>query len=231
VSSLGKTLYLKPTISGSDSFMTVCLYDYATNTWSEQPKVSGPAYRVSKAGLSYDSANDIVLLVGGQVAWNTRPYTEMWAYHPSENRWEELKPTAPGGKFPTSEVMCTAYNPNDNVFVMSNNNSSTIFAYRYKNTITSTDNFWASSIGNKSGMQIVASPNPFNPAIKISLSGMGNNRVVTYQMISANGKKVAEGTFLNEFSWNASRLPAGLYVVKVSGEKGTVLTKSIALIK
>ncbi|OGJ85740.1 MAG: hypothetical protein A2268_09050 [Candidatus Raymondbacteria bacterium RifOxyA12_full_50_37] len=91
-----------------------------------------------------------------------------------------------------------------------------------------------------SGPEIAASPNPFNPAVVISVGASrnieGNNVSVTPlhvaiytisgRMITDLSKQMVNG----RVSWDASHMPSGLYIVQAH-IRGKVLTKSIILMK
>ncbi|MBL8025107.1 MAG: T9SS type A sorting domain-containing protein, partial [Fibrobacteres bacterium] len=226
VNSIGKMLYLKPTISGTDSFMAVCLYDYTNNQWIEQSRVPGPAYRWCKFGLAYDSINDIVLMVAGQLTWGGKAFSDMWAYHPSENRWEALSPAPIGGKKPTSEILCTVYNPKDNVFVMSCNEIGTLFAYRYKKVNQSAVDKLTSNLKTELGI----SPNPFNPIVRIVMNNASGNLPVDYAIVSSDGRCVLSKSVAGKMVWNATGYPSGVYIVRAKF-RDEILTRRIVLAK
>lgn len=75
-----------------------------------------------------------------------------------------------------------------------------------------------------------AFPNPFNPVLTIRIpENLGAKRM---EIFSVNGRKVARMDVVakERVMWDASRFSAGVYVVRVVGEKGT-MEKRISYIK
>lgn len=107
-------------------------YDPATRRWTDLQPANQPPYRSSKFGLVYDSRNDVVILLGGSVSWNTDWWNDLWVYLPNENRWERQQPTVlDGGSSPAfTDNMPAGYDPRSNAVIFTDNNEP--WAYRYR---------------------------------------------------------------------------------------------------
>ncbi|OGJ85728.1 MAG: hypothetical protein A2268_11715 [Candidatus Raymondbacteria bacterium RifOxyA12_full_50_37] len=86
------------------------------------------------------------------------------------------------------------------------------------------------------GMALLASPNPFNPSITISLKGGKINTKCHVSIYSLTGKQVLSkglSTFnihQSAIKWDAADQPSGVYVIKAqSGDR--VLVKRVILVK
>lgn len=111
---------------------TTMLYDPKTNTWTDLKAQNQPPFRASKFGLVYDSKNDVAILLGGSVSWNTDWRGDLWAYSFAQNRWEKLTPTVVGGgAMPAlTDNMPSAYDERHNAVVFTEGNQP--WAYRYR---------------------------------------------------------------------------------------------------
>jgi hypothetical protein len=78
---------------------------------------------------------------------------------------------------------------------------------------------------------ISAEPNPFNPVVKIKVNAETDRKTIIYEVLSSDGKRVLSQKAGSDFIWNASSLPAGIYMVKVHVDRSTVMHKKIILIK
>lgn len=227
VSSIGKFMAVQPRIIGSDSLLDTWIYDPETNQWDSLTGAVRPPYRACKYGLAYDSLNDVVLLVGGQVRWGGTNMNDMWIYHPRTNAWEEVGPAPAGGNFPGGENMCTAYDSRHNVFLIGQTYAGPLLAYRYKQVPLETE--------KKPDIEdagILASPNPFNPSVVLTLSGALASGA-SIKVYDLSGKRVADlskGISRGKAVWNASGLASGLYVAVV--QKGMLkLTRKVVYSK
>jgi hypothetical protein len=78
---------------------------------------------------------------------------------------------------------------------------------------------------------IKATPNPFNPVVKISVATQKRQPEVS--IFSASGKLITKMVTpaSGMFAWDASQYPSGLYIIKVTGSNNHRLTKLITLTK
>ena len=108
-------------------------YDAGSNKWTKR-KTAGtpdPTYR-NRFGLTYDSKNGAVILVGGSSdTWDRREENsnDVWVYGPAKEAWTKTEPKGPRPKVPRREGRHCAYDPESNVVLFLN---ETLWAYRYK---------------------------------------------------------------------------------------------------
>ena len=106
-------------------------YDPTTRQWRDLNSTNQPPFRTSKYGLVYDTRNDVVLLFGGGVSWNAGWRHDVWAYLPTENRWQELTLPAQSGLVPVVEdAMHSAYDERYNAVFLAL--GTDVWAYRYR---------------------------------------------------------------------------------------------------
>ncbi len=117
---------------------TTWLYEPALNKWeqssppADQPRPS-PRWRF---GLTYDSKNQIVFLIGGSTdTWDQteKYFNDAWVFHTMDRKWEQMKPPAPlphGGNAWRDCRQC-AYDEADNVIFWQPCDGR-LWAYRYK---------------------------------------------------------------------------------------------------
>ncbi len=101
-------------------------YDVASNKW-QRINASNPPSARDYAAISYDSANDILLLFGGQDG--SGRLFDTWAFNFKTNSWSQISPpTSPTGV--TITTMDTLiYDPVRNVHLLWTN--SGVWAYRF----------------------------------------------------------------------------------------------------
>lgn len=106
-------------------------YEPANHRWVDLHAQNQPPFRASKFGLVYDSKNDVVILMGGSVSWNTTYRNDVWAYSATTNRWEQQHPVdADGGSPPElTDSMQAGYDPRSNAIIFAEGNWP--WAYRY----------------------------------------------------------------------------------------------------
>jgi hypothetical protein len=112
---------------------TMHTYDPAAGKWTDLEARNQPPFRTSKFGFTYDSRNDVAVLVGGNVRYNTGARNDLWVYHVKKNAWEQMKPKPAGGlkKLPTyAFCLATGYDPRHNAVIFCCHNRP--YAYRYK---------------------------------------------------------------------------------------------------
>ncbi len=113
--------------------LRTCLYDPSTNTWTDLKPPKSPPFRTSKYGLVYDSKNDVVILVGGDIDWNGPSCNDMWAYSVAKNTWTRIEPQYAAEskeRVKFMEAMMADYDSRHNVVIF--RSARTIWAYRYR---------------------------------------------------------------------------------------------------
>jgi galactose oxidase-like protein len=108
-------------------------YDPAAGKWTDLEARNQPPFRSSKYGFTYDSRNDVAILVGGQRGWNKGAHKDLWVYHVKKNQWEQMKPKPADGlkKLPVFDyTLPTAYDSRHNAVIFCCRNRP--YAYRYK---------------------------------------------------------------------------------------------------
>jgi len=80
-----------------------------------------------------------------------------------------------------------------------------------------------------------ASPNPFNPIVHFSVTGLGTQPSASLIIYDIQGKKVADLTRhihapAHTISWNAAHYPSGIYLVALETNKHKIITR-IALLR
>lgn len=125
----------RPTEKGFDEFeFQTWSYDPDTNAWTNLKPATAPepAYR-QRFGLTYDSKNQAILLVGGSSnTWDSREeyFNDVWVYDAAKNTWTKMEPKGkPGVR--GRECRHCAYDPVDNV-VLFQPASGSLWAYRWK---------------------------------------------------------------------------------------------------
>ncbi len=109
------------------------LWEWSTTTarWTlKTPSGQAPATRKMHC-FAYDSRHDVFLIAGGQAAEGGTSRSDTWLYVPSTNAYQQLSPSAGYGGL--GQVGC-AYDPVENVFVMTGR--SDWWLYRYSDTGT-----------------------------------------------------------------------------------------------
>jgi hypothetical protein len=182
-------------------------------------------------------------------------YHVVWSYKPIKEGPDTLSyrdtvkyfQAFPGGVFNTSkaagaiESVTVELPVGDTTFYLAvktldslNNISdlSNVFKIRHNVTVS------------ESGDDVVAStpllnayPNPFNPVVKLTLSGIANGSISSYKIFDVSGKVVADLTNAVKKSglsqrrltlnWDASGNGSGIYVVRVTSNKGSLVKKLI----
>ena len=111
------------------------LYDYAANTWTQIHPDTPPPAR-TRAGMVYDSHNDVMILTCGNDSHYGAGYNagtwlhDTWILDVEAKTWTKMNPVL--------QPVCgektwqLAYDPVSNVMVVVDENSST-WVYRYKN--------------------------------------------------------------------------------------------------
>jgi hypothetical protein len=123
--------------------------------------------------------------------------------------------------------MCTAYDSRHNVFLIGRNYNGPLLAYRYKQVPLKTE-----KKGRAADPELSASPNPFNPAVTLRLSG-GRAGAVVFKVFDFSGRLVAIlpcGQKESRVVWNASGMASGVYTVAAKN-KGLLLRKKIVYSK
>ncbi|MBL8028002.1 MAG: T9SS type A sorting domain-containing protein [Fibrobacteres bacterium] len=204
------------------------------NRWVDlEPQISPPE-RDCKAGFAYDSQNDIVLLFGGYITWNSNPQNDMWAYHPSTNTWEKLNPNMNGITMaPQLGVQQTEYDSRHNVFLIAIECGRGLFAYRYKGSSVTAERA-AKQNGNFNRFYVA--PNPFNPSTKISFGTFADNSTPSQvKIFNANGHLVNSSILSlgsRSFVWNGrdkegNVVSGGVYIFKIYSGKNIKILRGL----
>jgi hypothetical protein len=86
------------------------------------------------------------------------------------------------------------------------------------------------------GMEMNVSPNPFKTAVSFELSAARKEKIKDMYIYTVSGKCVARLTahcspLTTSYTWNASAMPAGVYVARLQVGGATVLTRQLLLMK
>ena len=133
----------------------------------------------------------------------------------------------------TDEVAFVAidYDPVNNVFIFYGRDFHT-WAYRYKAGSTSVNR----TVGAVADMALTVEPNPFTSAVVIWVLanrwGSPAVRPNGLAIYNIHGRLVQrmDNIQMKSYTWNASRLPAGLYLIRARVD-GKILQKKVVLQK
>lgn len=227
VASIRKYLQMDCSDTGTPGRLKTLLFDPATKSWADAAPAVSPTYRGTKFGLAYDSRNDAVILVGGQLTWGGTSFSDIWAYDVKANSWRNMSPAAVSGGLPGNSTMMTAYDSRHNVIITVNQDGQSVWAYRYKKTSSGSE---ADQAGPSRPVLSVA-PNPFSGRVRIELYGQGATRLT---ILDLQGRQVASWRLSasNEGSiqeWTARDCPNGLYLVRATGPGARVFTTRLVI--
>jgi hypothetical protein len=195
--------------------MKTLMYDPETRGWTDMNPGTSPPYRGTKYGMAYDSFNDAVILVGGQLEWGGTPFSDIWAYDVKTNNWRNMNPVPVGGSLPGNSTMMTAYDSRHNVILTVTNDGASVWAYKYKHSGTARER---RALGQKPPVFSVI-PNPFSDRVLFSVgrealagaaSGMSLN-IYDLQGRLVHSIDVNAADAKNGMSWDAGKTPAGVY--------------------
>jgi hypothetical protein len=172
--------------------------------------------------VAYDPVSDRI------IGWTTG--RTIYSYDPDANAWTQhsasgADPGAPEGNGTYGRFR---YCPNKNVFVVYNDVDKNVFIYRHT-ADTSAPQWYLDYLENasvtagperpgKTASVITASPNPFKSQAVISIGKKLQVTSCKLSIFDINGKKLEtcnlQLSTCNSFSWNASGLPAGIYIAR-----------------
>ena len=219
-----RTVYVNSTkkflcLQDNGSAFETWTYDPAANVWAKPNPSGTPSYRTSKPGLAYDSLNDVVILVGGQVGWNGTALYDIWAYDVKANQWTNMNPPAGANGLPGNACMRTAYDRRHNVMLINSSEDRDLYAYRYKKTTTGIS---LSEAGLDLSPGLSVSPNPFGRTVTITLRNAGPSAKVAARITDIAGRTVkifkadelqGQAGRNSALSWNASTFAPGIYLL------------------
>jgi hypothetical protein len=201
-------------------------------------------------GLAYDPVTEkIIGWRSGQTVYSLDLDNNTWTSHSASG-------ANPGSPCGTGTFGRFRYCPNKNVFVVVNSNTANVFIYRH--TAASSAPQWYLDLieppptavqtpvpVRDNGTGLTVSPNPFHAAVAITVNGNavetlhfqgkrhGNIKcnVSTMSVYDTHGRMIdrivsRDGTF----SWNASGMPAGVYLAR-AGIGGKIFQKKLFLVK
>jgi hypothetical protein len=185
----------------------VCTYNPVTKKYS-----SLPGCGISDlSGIAYDSKYDAYFVVGKTA--NTAK-----VYHPDKGRWEALG--GPSVLFQNNVDMYLTYDPvTEKICMVTDADLPKYYTYKYVPGDLGVD----MGSGKSVGPGLAVSPNPFKSVIRIKVrcKAYGVKRV-TLQVYNIAGKQVAELTPYasrltpNAYTWSATDLPSGIYILKAT---------------
>lgn len=207
-------------------------YDAAGNTWTQVPPSGAwPAQR-RFAAMAYDSRRDVFLLWGGVTA-SDNPFNDTWLFHPSTQRWEQLRPSAsPDGNLRYySEDL--EYDPVNDVFVL--NLGGVFWLYRASGAPGTVIENEPAAVP---AMRIVtANPSSSGPTIDFTLPRDADVRVMVFDARGRRVQTLATGRYsagIHSVSWSGrvggARAPSGVYVVRLV-TAGRTVAKRFALVR
>jgi hypothetical protein len=185
-------------------------YDVQTQTWTKLNS-QGPGsltFDTNDGGLEYDSYNDMVIITDIRGA-------RVCPYNPATDTWEPTT-AMPSGFSNTNGHF---YDPVLGVhFVFTAGDSrddGRMWVYRYKGNplvteLSDTDH----------GPAVSVSPNPFKSRVIISIDEKMQVASCKLSMFDINGNQLEACNLkletTNTVSWNASGLPSGVYIIRVT---------------
>jgi hypothetical protein len=186
--------------------------------------------------FSYDSANDIIL---AGVSSSNANNKILYAYSAVSNRWTNVG-LLPQNIIPYQHyaTVHSFYDPVLNVHFFylafdSGNDNATMMAYRYKKNGATIS---GRRVNNNGGISIVTMPNPFSSSTTFRIDCRLKIVDCRLKIYDINGKMVddltsrikdQQSSILNQISWNAARLPEGIYILKAVIGRHTVSKKLV----
>jgi hypothetical protein len=211
-------------------------YDIASNTWS-QVSVTGSLPSCYGRNVVYDTLNKVFAVFSGSDAG-----CEFHYYSPVEKRWYKIN-----RMYPTGRVLFHhhIYDPVNNVHILASRGSDYFWqtlAFKLSDTpgkfpgtgINPPSTVTGGAHRDGMAIDVTASPNPFTKMTSIRISSefrvsSDEFRVIIFDL---KGRKLAtrNSQLETSFTWNASGLPSGIYLLKAS-VNGKSLTKRLFLQK
>jgi hypothetical protein len=201
-------------------------YNFDTNTWTHE--ASGPfTMRSERTALTYDTRNKVHIIHSQNV---------LYAYHAGTRQVEILNPA--GVALNTTAETMFFYHEGLRVIVCYTDRNEHIWVYRYK---TSASVNGTAPADTEAPSVLEASPNPFNPAVRISVTGAGASGKKAGRQLSTPALQVTiydpRGRTIDQIPidenraiWNARNFPSGIYLARVTWEN-RAMTKKLYLMK
>jgi hypothetical protein len=204
-------------------------YDIATDTWTTK-NPSGDHQDSYNRQVPYDSVNNVFGMVNNGAFHYYSPVTNTWYQHPYDTT---LYPRNPSFEH-------TIYDPVDNVYIVvipDGYHGWETWAYKLSDTpgaFPGTGTTVENASRHNPVLAMTASPNPFNAGTVISVNGKLQVTSCKLSIFDIRGKNLRTWNLELEternVTWNASGLPAGLYLVRARVGNRT-LEKKITLLK
>lgn len=185
-------------------------YDPALDTWIQKANFAGGARNYASC-FTIDSLGYV-----GTGRNNTVDLNDFWSYNPSTDSWSQI-PSMP--------------TPGRNKAVgFSIGQKGYIGTGRYGvSTPTALNDFWEYSPNGITGVAesnlqtifLEAFPNPFDDILIITLKGYEQYEIMLYDLHS---RKLLHQAFRNSATINTEQLGEGIYIYKVSNDKGIITT-------
>lgn len=190
-------------------------YDTATNIWIQKVDFGGEP-RGGAAGFSITNTGYGYIGMG----LGTSKYKDFWAYNPINNSWIQKS------IFPSTW--------RKEIISISNNDKAYIgFGWQYTSpNVYFYKDFWEydpsldniEEIADRNDLKI--SPNPANTDLSVELGV--NSKSGLCRVLDVLGEEVMKKTFQgNKFSLNVSKLPKGLYLLKIESEEGGAVVRFV----
>ena len=227
--SLNHTIYA---LKGS--YNELHAYDVATNTWTA--KASLPLVGSLGKKKKCKDGGGIAYLGGELYAQKGGGTREFWCYNPATDAWTQTEDMPVGGGKPVKGGggLCAGTN---STYSLKGNNTLEFFSY----TPAAFDQLQAASFkpqteaqaqAPSSSFKLEVSPSPFTGAttIRYALPRAGNATLKLYDVAGQLVSTLANGYHnagASSFALQASSLPAGIYILRLSSETTTLTQKLI----
>ena len=177
------------------------------------------------------SPSSLEISEGDSVRWTNQDATQ----HTTTSGTGGASPGTPNGIWDSGLLS------QNSQFVFVFENTGAFSYYCTPHPISMTGSITVSALGNKNNSVYAKTfnlypvyPNPFNPSVTISWEQPGAENV-HISIFNLQGQLSDEFSFtksqpgFNSFSWHPENLPAGIYLIRLTGETFTVTQKAIYL--
>jgi hypothetical protein len=157
---------------------------------------------------------------------------EWWEWDIQKDSWSKITDMTPKIPWP-SGCMFHVPIPEYGVILIFIHSGSAKYAYLYRHTVPS-------SVGqtfitpSKAGPVLDISPSPVHTSARISITNINDTRGLHLGVYDLGGRLIQDLTKVrarlgNGITWNASCLPAGLYLLKARTGKGTFTRRMLIM--